>query len=95
MVATAEAFTIARDIFAVIGAIGSVGALGWRVHTWRHEHAPHVEVKISNGFPTYGPFSERLGEWCLLSLTRGWRSKLGDQGILDATVCRQAGWNGA
>jgi hypothetical protein len=23
-----------------------------------------VEVKIANGFPTYGPYSERLGEWC-------------------------------
>lgn len=25
-----------------------------------------MEVKLSNGFPTYGPNSERLGEWCWL-----------------------------
>jgi hypothetical protein len=32
-----------------------------------------VEVKISNGFPTYGTNNERLGEWCLLvtAINRG------------------------
>ncbi len=66
MLATAEAFTLARDIFAPIGALAAAGGLGWRIYTWRHGRTPHVEVKISNGFPTYGPFNERLGEWCLL-----------------------------
>jgi hypothetical protein len=71
--ATTEAFTLARDIFAAIGALGTAGGLGWRVYTWRHGRTPHVEVKISNGFPTYGPNNERLGEWCLLvtAINRG------------------------
>jgi hypothetical protein len=73
MVATIEAFTLVRDIFAAIGAVGTVGTLGWRVYTWRHGRTSHVEVKISNGFPTYGPNSERLGEWSLLvtAINRG------------------------
>ncbi len=66
MVATAEVLTVVRDIFAPIGALAAAGGLGWRIYTWRHGRTPHVEVKISNGFPTYGPFNERLGEWCLL-----------------------------
>ena len=59
------AFEVVRDVFAVIGALGTVGALGWRVYTWRHERMPHVEVTISNAFPTYGPNNEHVGEWCL------------------------------
>jgi hypothetical protein len=73
VVATIDAFTAVRDIFAVIGALGTAGGLGWRVYTWRHEHVPHVEVKIANGFPTYGPNNERIGEWCFLvtAINRG------------------------
>lgn len=67
------AFEVVRDVFAVIGALGTTGGLGWRVYTWRHEHAPHVQVKIANGFPTYGPNHERLGEQCFLvtAINRG------------------------
>jgi hypothetical protein len=67
------AFEVVRDVFAVIGALGTAGGLGWRIYTWRHEHAQHVEVKITNGFPTYGPNNERLGEWCFLitAINRG------------------------
>jgi hypothetical protein len=73
VVATIETFTLVRDIFAAIGALGTVGGLGWRVYTWRHGRTPHVEVKISNGFPTYGPYNERLGEWSFLvtAINRG------------------------
>ncbi len=67
------AFEVVRDVFAVIGAVGTAGGLGWRIYTWRHDHAPHIEVKIANGFPTYGPSNERLGEWCFLitAINRG------------------------
>jgi hypothetical protein len=73
MEATIETFTLIRDIFAGIGALGTAGGLGWRIYTWRHGRTPHVEVKISNGFPTYGPNNERLGEWCFLvtAINRG------------------------
>ena len=66
MLATSENFTALRDIFAVIGALGTVGGLGWRIFTWRHDQIPHVDVKNANGFPTYGPNNERAGEHCFM-----------------------------
>jgi len=58
-------FELLRDLFAPIGAIATALGLGWKVKTWRHDHSHHVEVSISNGFPTYGP-GEPLGDWVFL-----------------------------
>lgn len=65
-------FELIRDLFAPIGAIATALGLGWKVKTWRHDHSHHVEVKISNGFPTYGP-GQPLGEWSFLvtAINRG------------------------
>ena len=54
------------SVIGTLGALGTIAGLGIRVYTWRHGRTPHVEVKIANGFPTYGPFHERLGEWSFL-----------------------------
>lgn len=54
---------VLKDVFAPVGALAAIAGLSWKVYTWRHDHRHHVEVKLDNGFPTYGPNNEHLGEW--------------------------------
>jgi hypothetical protein len=58
----ATLFTTVKNIFAVVGATGTVAGLAWRIYTWRHDHRQHVEVKIANVLPVYGP---RVGDWAI------------------------------
>lgn len=61
---TATALETVRDVFAVIGALGTVGALGWRAYTWRHERQTRLVVKVAWSLPTYGP-NHAPGDWKL------------------------------
>jgi hypothetical protein len=45
------------NALAALGAVTGVLALGWQVFTWKRAQ-PHLVVKASNAFPTYG---DRLG----------------------------------
>jgi hypothetical protein len=43
---------------AVVGTAAillSAAALGWQVYSWRRDRSTSVEVKLSNGFLTFGP----------------------------------------